>query len=147
MDEKPLIRRRWVAALLILLCWTFLALLFTPQTYLVNQQYPSPLSWGEALAANLTVFYLWAALTPLVLWLGKRFPIERRFLPRNLSIHFILGLVLTIVHVVLLRYANYLLLDWTDEQQGPMPFKSLLLGIGATDILLFWGLLIASQAL
>jgi hypothetical protein len=41
-------------------CWTFLALLFTPQTYLSNLRSPTPLSWGRAFFATLILFQVWA---------------------------------------------------------------------------------------
>lgn len=147
MNNEALIRRRWAGALLILVCLTFLALLFTPQTYLLNRRSMTPLTWGEALAANIVIFYLWAALTPLVLWLGKRFPIERRHLLRNLALLFLLSLPVMFAHIFALKYANYVLLDWSDEYQAPIPIKALLLGLGATNIMMYWGILAVSQAL
>ena len=81
--------RHWKVAGVIVGCWTFLALLFTPQTYLANLRSPAPLIWGQALIASLTLFYVWAALTPLVLWLGKRLPFERHTF-RNILMHLLL---------------------------------------------------------
>lgn len=147
MNNEPLIRRRLAAALLIVACWTFLALLFTPQTYLINRRSPTPLTWGEALSANLVLFYLWAALTPLVLWLGKRFSVERRHLLRNLAVLFLLSLPVAFAHILILRYANYLLLVWSRQYQAPVPISALLLGLGATNIMVYWGILAVSQAL
>lgn len=74
------IKRYWKTVCVIVGCWTFLALLFTPQTYLANLRSPAPLTWVQALVASLTLFYVWAVLTPLVLWLGRRFPFERHLL-------------------------------------------------------------------
>src|SRR5262245_57303236 len=35
--------------------------------------------------------WLWAAFTPAIWWLARRFPINRRTLTRNLLIHFVLA--------------------------------------------------------
>jgi two-component system LytT family sensor kinase len=147
MSDEHSIRRRAVAALLIVACWTFLALLFTPQTYLLNQSSPSPLTWGQALAANTILFYLWALITPLVLWLGRRFPIERRHVLRNLAIHFLLSLPFAFVHIVTLKYTNHMLLSWSRQYESPVPISALVLGLGATNVMMYWGILAVSQAL
>jgi hypothetical protein len=42
--------------------WTFLALVFTPQTYIMNLRAPKPLEWWQAFASDALLFYLWAAL-------------------------------------------------------------------------------------
>ena len=91
MSIKSLLERHWKVACVIAGCWTFLALLFTPQTYLANLRSPTPLTWGQALLASLTLFYVWAVLTPLVLWLGRRLPFERHTF-RNVLIHLLLWL-------------------------------------------------------
>lgn len=70
-----LIKKYWKLACVIVGCWTFLALLFTPQTYLVNLRSPTPLTRAQAFFATSILFYVWAALTPLLLWLGVRFPL------------------------------------------------------------------------
>jgi sensor histidine kinase YesM len=147
MKDEPLIRRRWAGALLILACWTFLALLFAPQTYLLNRRSPTPLTWGQALAANLVLFYIWALLTPFVLWLGKRFPVERRHLLRNLAVLFLVSLPVAFAHILSLSYANPIVLAWSRQYQSPVPLSALLLGLGATDIMVYWGILAVSQAL
>lgn len=47
------VERYWRVACVIVGCWTFLALLFTPQTYLANLRSPAPPTWGQALLASL----------------------------------------------------------------------------------------------
>ena len=74
------------AAAIGLAAWTVLALLFAPQTYFLSAGSPNPRTWGESLAAMLLLFYAWAALTPLVLWLGRRFPVERERAARNAAL-------------------------------------------------------------
>lgn len=54
MSFRSVLQRHWKVACVIVGCWTFLALLFTPQTYLANLRSPAPLTWGQALFASLT---------------------------------------------------------------------------------------------
>lgn len=140
--------RRLRGALIVFACWTFLALLFTPQTYLSNLRAPKPLSWWQALAANLVLFYLWAALTLLVLWLGRRFLIEQPRLFRNLSIHFGLSFLVAALHLSLLALLNNLILSFLiKEYVAPVPIIALVVGMGATNVMVYWGIIGISQAL
>jgi hypothetical protein len=45
--------------------------------------------------------YLWALLMPGILWLGRRFPIERRNWVRRVALHLLLGVVVCLVQLIL----------------------------------------------
>ena len=140
--------RRLRSGLVIFACWTFLALLFTPQTYLANLRSPTPFSWGQALGANLVLFYSWALLTPFVLWLGRLFLIGHAHLYRNLLLHFSLGFLIAPLHLLLLIQLNTLILTlFVQEYVAPMPVAALLVGLGATNIMIYWGIIGISHAL
>ena len=128
------IRGRWKAACVILGCWTFLALLFTPQTYIASLRSPTPPTWAQAFLASLALFYIWAALTPLVLWLGRRFPFERHAW-RNLVIHLLLCGPVSLLHIFLFQIVN------------AAPLWALLAGLGATDIMVYWAIVAVSHAI
>jgi hypothetical protein len=130
-----------------LACWTFLALLFTPQTYLANLRAPTPLTVWQAFAANSVLFYLWACLTPIVLQLGKFLPLERPRFWRNFAILFVLAFPFSVVHIYLLRTVNSLVLSFADDYQSPVPVTALLVGYGATNVMVYWGIVATSQAL
>jgi two-component system LytT family sensor kinase len=146
MGIRNLARRHWKVGGVILGCWTFLALLFTPQTYLINLRSPTPLTWGQASVSTLLLFYVWATLTPLVLWLGGRFPFGRHRLWSNLAIHLLLSGMAALFHIWLLQNANALILAWSRSSQPPVPFPALIVGLGATDIMIYWCIVAASQA-
>lgn len=135
-------------SLVVFACWTFLALIFFPQTYLLNLRSPTPFSWWQALLANLNLFYLWAAFTPLVLWLGRKFLIEQPRLLRNLAIHFGLSFLVAVLHLFLLGQLNYLAqMLFVKEYVSPVPVIALVVGLGATNIMIYWGIIGISQAL
>ena len=146
MNFRSLLQRHWKVACVIVGCWTFLALLFTPQTYLANLRSPTPLRWGQALFASLTLFYVWAALTPLVLWLGKRLPFERHTL-RNVSIHLLLCGPVALLHIWLLQNVNALMRAWSSSDQRQPPLWALLIGLGATNVMVYWSIVAVSQAI
>lgn len=130
-----------------LACWTFLALLFMPQTYLINLRSPTPLSWLQAFAANSVMFYIWACLTPVVLRLGKFFPLERARFWRNFAILFVLAFPFAVLHIFLVRGVNSVVLSFSADYQSPVPVAALLIGYGATNVMVYWGLIAAGQAL
>ena len=141
-------RRLIRGAFVVFACWTFLVLVFFPQTYLANLRSPTPFSWWQALLANSILFYLWGALTPLVLWLGRRFLLEQSRLLRNLAIHFGLSFLVSTLHLFLLGQLNYLVLMlFVKEYVPPVPVVALMVGLGATNIMIYWGIIGISQAL
>lgn len=86
---------RWAA---ILACWTLVALFFTSQIVMQTAFMGRPVMWWRAALWQLFSTYLWVLLTPLVLWLGRRFPIERQRWVRGLVIHLVASVLLTLVH-------------------------------------------------
>ncbi|MBX7171599.1 MAG: histidine kinase [Pyrinomonadaceae bacterium] len=126
--------------------WTFLACLFTPQTYLLNLRLPTPLTWWEALLSNLLIFYLWAILTPLIWRLGKSLPLEKPNKLLHFIAIFIFGFPCALFHLILLQQAGYLLSNWIIIYESPVPLSSLLIGMGASNIMLYWVIIIISQA-
>jgi hypothetical protein len=60
-----------------------------------------PTPWWHHLLSWLVGVYLWALLTPGVLWLVRRFPIERRNWVRRVALHLLLGVVVSVVQLAL----------------------------------------------
>jgi signal transduction histidine kinase len=127
--------------------WTFLALIFTPQIYIMNLRAPTPLSWWQAFASNSTLFYVWACLTPLVLWLGRRLPLERPRFWRNLLILFVLAFPFSFLQIALVYAVNWLFFLWSPDYRIPVPILGLIIGYGATNVMTYWGIIGVSQAL
>lgn len=143
---QSMIKRHWKVACVIVGCWTFLALLFTPQTYLANLRSPTPPTWIQAFLTSLTLFYVWAALTPLVLWLGRRFTFERHAL-QNLVIHLFLCGPVALLHIWLFQNVNALMRAWSNSNQPAPPIWALLVGLGATNVMVYWAIVAVSQAI
>lgn len=123
-----------------------MALLFAPQTYLLNYRGEDSLTWIESLASNLAVFYLWAFLTPLVWSLGKSLPIESPNQVLSFTILFILGFPIALLHLVLLQQTGQSLLGWIKIYQSPIPLSHLVIAMGASNIMIYWAIIIVSQA-
>jgi sensor histidine kinase YesM len=98
----------WLA---IVIGWTLIGITFTLNYYLFADHYVAIFkqqpSLSEMLIWELPYWFLWAALSPLVFWLTKRFPLERGRLLTNSLIHVFGCLALSIIHRV-----AYLIVGW-----------------------------------
>lgn len=91
---KPLWQRWWAQLLLIWLVWTFIGFIFTSLMYFASLRSTDPVSWSDGAFTQFSYCYLWALATPLVIWLSRRFHIERQNWKRNLVIHIFFSLLL-----------------------------------------------------
>ena len=143
-------RRFWVWGLIVLSFFTFQALLYLPQTYFFNAEKNPSFTLGRAFVATLIPFYLYALLIPGVIWLGMRFPLERRVWLKHLLLHLPFSLLFAVVHVVLVGVANSTIMPWVmpvETYKLPASAAGVLLGIGAGSVLQYWNALVASQAI
>lgn len=73
------------------LLWTVLGLFYFSQGLTQRLVLHDPTPWWHYLLAWLSGVYIWALLTPAMLWLGRQFPVERRnWLPR-VAFHLLLS--------------------------------------------------------
>jgi hypothetical protein len=86
--------RRLLPAAVIIAAWLFVAVAWTPPTYLLQQMGGSPLSWTHSFVFVLAGFLPWMMVTPLVLWLGRRFPVTEGHAMRQLGIQACAGALL-----------------------------------------------------
>src|SRR5687768_16727315 len=119
-----------------------MAVLFTPQHYVLSRGAPDPPHWWRLFVNNLIMFWVWAALTPAGLWFGRRYPLERPRIARHLFYLFIAGFVLSLVHVAGVRYLGVILTG-----RPARPWFDYLVSFAATGVLIGWAILAASQAL
>lgn len=94
-----------------------------------------------ALAQVLPWWVLWGALTPIVVWLARRFDVTRNGWRDLLLVHLPAGLALAALHIVLWGWMRYVII-------APDPEKSLAQGIGlamgnlyAADVITFFAIL------
>jgi two-component system, LytTR family, sensor kinase len=83
--------RAWRIAALIFAAHTILFVIQIPQVYLYNAGNQNPVAWWIPIAKLAWGVYLWAFITPVILWLGLTFPVTRKHVWRNLSLHLVFG--------------------------------------------------------
>lgn len=92
----PLGLSRDESILLLFAIWTGLGLLFASHFRIYYQ-----IEWSLALWWGLKDWYLWGAVTPLIVWLVRRFPLPGPAWPRSIVIHSFAAFTLAWVHPAL----------------------------------------------
>jgi two-component system, LytTR family, sensor kinase len=82
------------------LIWTVVGLFFFSQALTQKLASHDPTPWWHHLTGWLVGVYISAALTPAILWLGRRFPFERRNWLRRTAQHMVFSVCFAIVQLV-----------------------------------------------
>lgn len=92
-------RERLTAAAWIVGVWCFVAVLQATQRYLGGRELePNPWVFWSALGDNLVLAAIWAAATPLVMRIARRYPFPGRSLPTLVAIHLPAAAVIALLH-------------------------------------------------
>src|SRR5262245_44485058 len=102
MMKEPM--RKW---LLIFGCWTALVFVFAAQSYLYNSSRGAPPPLKSVLLWAISEWYTWAALSPLILWLARRYRIERRNYRQALLIHLAAGVCFALLQPVIQAWVKF----------------------------------------
>jgi two-component system, LytTR family, sensor kinase len=139
---------RWVKWALIPGAWMMYALVMTTQTYFayMREGYSVPF-WTSAVLPSFIYSAFWIALTPLVLYLARRFPLDPVHRGRNIVVH-----IITSLGIALFQRVSYegLVMSINATQKWPFSWERLFqLTIGFFDygLLVYWVILLMHQAL
>ena len=93
---------RWIAALW--LAWTAAGLFYITQDSVPRLYRGEAVPWKYVFVGWMTGMYICAALTPMLLWLGNRWPLERRvaYAGFHLCVSIVFSIVATVIEVPLL---------------------------------------------
>lgn len=97
-----------------------LGFLFSLRQYLLMLQKSAPITWSQAFFDQIPYWLLWAIISPIILWLDRRFPIQRQHWLRNLLVHIPASAVIGIVHPVLYLFASLWLNGRQSGQTAPL---------------------------
>jgi two-component system LytT family sensor kinase len=92
----------------VLVIASVIGLFFAAQMHYSSAAFGRPVGWGQALYWALGDWYEWAILSPLIFWLCRRFSFERSRWRSSLPIHFVAGVAVSVVHLVLCALAEQL---------------------------------------
>ena len=89
------------------------------QEHYIAQVMGKPMTWDYTFRAEFTYAYLWALLTPCVLWLAKHFPVGQRNWYRAAPLHLAACVLIVTVH----RSAYVLLIPVLVTRDGIQGFR------------------------
>src|SRR5882672_6947067 len=101
MPEAFIGQRKWKKWGLIAAGWAAFAIFFASESIISRAYAARPLQLGQTLVAWLLCATLWFLLTPAVLWLAHRFPLDRSSRRLHLMFHLGAGAVLAVSHLAL----------------------------------------------
>ena len=145
VDDESVFSRRWVRYGLIWGIWTIVALFFSTQVFLMYYAEKQPIRYAEGFLAQASAVYPWALATPLVLWLSRRFRIERSKWLRRVGLHSLFSLVLCF-SLIAFHFVVYM---WLIGRSGNITaFRMLNYVYYNLDrwLLIYWLILVLSHA-
>jgi sensor histidine kinase YesM len=87
VEAEKRTERGWLKWVALAGFWTFIAFLYGNQTYFFMRAEGMQHEWWRIILWQLLVWNTWTALTPLILWAGRHFPIERARWKRGVLMH------------------------------------------------------------
>jgi two-component system, LytTR family, sensor kinase len=91
---------------IILAAWAALGLLESAKAYLNNHLIGRPAGWGAVLIGNMPWWLAWAALTPVVIALGRRVRLDRSGV-RGVAVHLSASVALALLHHLVVGTIHY----------------------------------------
>ena len=82
-----------------LLVWTLAGIYYFGQTRVQRSFSHDATPWSHDLATWMTGMYLCAALTPVILWLARRYPLERRIWWQRVPLHLLFSVIFSVVEL------------------------------------------------
>ena len=142
-DSESILSRRLVRYGLIWGIWTIVGLFFTTQVYVMDYAANQPIRFGRPLLVQTSACYLWAIATPLVLWLSRRYGIQKHNWMRRSLFHFFFSLVLVSALLAVHSLAVMLIMSGRVE-----PFRVFRFVYFNLDrwLLIYWLILLMSHA-
>ncbi|MCD9188636.1 MAG: sensor histidine kinase [Pyrinomonadaceae bacterium] len=94
MINEPKLSGKWVKWLGIWTVWTLFGVFFASQFALQNQLSKNPVPFWKILSWQMVSGYVWFGLSPLILYLARKFPFEAGKWQKSLTIHFSASLLI-----------------------------------------------------
>ena len=135
---------RWVAAAIIIGLALFCAVVEASQNYIAQINFGRPVLYRESIRRTLPSWITIALLTPGVLYLARRFPIDRGRWARTLAVHLVGATTFALAH--LSATASYYALMDRKLEELFLLLNKFISAYFILDVLIYGGILGASHA-
>jgi two-component sensor histidine kinase len=132
-----MLKRRSIRWLLSLLAWTAVAVFFASQTYLLYKYSGGQAHVWLVLKMNLIEWYAWGLLAPGIIWLARRFPLERGRSAQSLTIHVAASVGVALFKWALNNFCRHYLLGFSKGMYLAYVFHQ--------NLVIYWILVAATQ--
>ena len=123
----------------ILAAWTLYWLLNAAQVRITSSySRAAPMPWSTALLLQYPLAALWALLTPGILWMGRRFPLDRRHWPLSVPVHVIASVAIVFGLDVLYAWHTSHIMNYPVERPVLLRALQLFEVWFIADGLLYW---------
>lgn len=144
VDDELILSKRLVRYGLIWGIWTIVALFYSSQVYLMNYADRQPIRYTEFFV-QASACYLWALATPLILWLSRRFRIDRTNWLRRALLHLAISVVLTST-LIALHFVIYMFFMGRAGNIVPIRMASYVYYNLDRWVLIYWVILLLTHA-
>ncbi len=135
------------SALIIFGGWTLFGVFFSLQSYLNSIYFGRPVDFIYPFFAWTSCGYLWALLTPLILRLGRRFPIEKGALLKSITIHLLFASFLSLLQIGMYVFVRQWLIGDSSKPFSPLlSFQNFIVAEFHINLLLYFTVLGLQQA-
>jgi two-component system LytT family sensor kinase len=123
--------------------WTVFGLFNFSRELTRRLYWHEPTHWRETLISWMVAVYIIAALTPVVLWLGRRWPMERQTWRTRVPLHLALSIVFSAVELALetIVFIRLGLLESLMKHSFLIGFPLLVVAGFHENIITYWGVL------
>jgi len=137
-------RINWPLWLIIFGFWTLFSFLYANQIYFEMLHNPNMHhSWWRIAFWQLVVWYLWGFLSPLILSLGRRFPLEGPARIQGLLAHFSACALFSAIHIAAATAVRMLIRPfdvWSDVNPFMVQYQAELQNFFLFDVLVYWAI-------
>lgn len=122
--------------------WTLYGLIFACQTYLNSAYFGKTVPFGRTLVVWLSCAYIWALLTPLIIRLAARFPVERGGWFPAIAVHLSAAALFATLQLGIYVFVHQWLLGDTSGAFSPLQsFRNILVAEFHANLLIYWSVL------
>ncbi len=124
--------------------WTVLAFLSAAGAHVYTASMGSPESWAQLLAWNVTISFVWSALTPPIYAFARRFTFDRSNWKVMLPFHLAVSVALTFLAACLIVWLEPFI-TWTPEAH--LPYLAHVLSRAFMDLQRYWYIVLITEAI
>jgi len=133
----------WVAlaqgAVIAVVVWTVLALLFGGQYYAASAMQGRPVSWSHAVIYSLADWYVFGLLAPPVAWLGRHVRLEWPLRARHIAVHLLACGAFMLAYLLIRAVLAVFQLRWAGKAVGFADvFEPLLVKTLPYSLVVYW---------